>query len=75
MELVRARERDGGGPPGRAMGSLAARSTVGGTSASIIEGRRALPAARESRRSELKLGPAGEVSTVRRQFKRGSWMN
>lgn len=73
MELVLARGREEGGPPGRAVGS--AMSAVGGMSASMMEGRRACAAIRESRRSERKLGPGGEASPVRRQLRRGSWMN
>ncbi len=71
VEFVLARGREDGGPPGAAVGSCAIRAD-GGISASIIEGRRFCDAISESRRSERKLGPAGEVSPVRRQFKSGS---
>lgn len=75
VEFVLARGRDDGGPPGAAVGSWAMKAD-GGTPASMIDGRRSWAAMRESRRSERKLGPGGEVlSAVRRQFKRGSWMN
>lgn len=72
VELVLARGREGGGPPGAAVGSWAM-NAEGGTSASMIEGLRSWTAIIESRRSDRKLGPGGEVfSPVRRQFRRGS---
>ena len=75
MELVLARCREDGGPPGAVVGSCAM-NAEGGTSASMIEGRRSGAPMRESRRSDRKLGPSGEVfSPVRRQFRRGSCIN
>jgi hypothetical protein len=74
VEFVLARGRDDGGAP-MSVGSCAIRAE-GGISESMMEGRRACAAMRDSRRSERKFGPAGEVrSPVRPQLKRGSWIN